>query len=71
MNHDGFSVMCLLKIYCNCKYICIYTVCIAILYTDLVVICLILEMLDGNVKYCVMEVPCLTVKTMMGNICMI
>jgi hypothetical protein len=40
------------------------------LYTILINVYLILEVLDGNVKYSVLEVPCLKDKTMVGNICM-
>jgi len=51
---------------------CVYTQCVQqTLYTVLVVIYLILEMLEGEAKYSVLEVPCLIAKIMMGNICMI
>jgi len=38
------------------------------LYTVLVFIYLILELLEGKAKYSLLEVPCLIAKIMMGNI---
>jgi len=46
---------------------CVYTQCVQqTLYTVLVVIYLILEMLEGKAKYSVLEVTCLIAKIMMS-----